>query len=71
MAASLQDSLQPGYAVRVLRTGLVGRVQAVDNEWARLFPHKGPMLVLDIQSDRHCYSLCEVEPLQADQPRSH
>ncbi len=64
MAASLNDSPQLGYAVRVLRTGMVGRVQAVDTEWARMFPHKGPMLVLDIQSDRQCYSLCEVEPLQ-------
>ena len=47
--------------VKVVSTGKVGRVMAVDGEWAEIFPHKGPMVVLDIDSGRTCYSLCELD----------
>ncbi len=55
--------IEVGEAVRVLRTGEVGRIQAIDADWAKLFPHKGPLLVLEIPAERCCYSLCEVEPV--------
>lgn len=53
----------PGRHVRVLRTGQIARVRAVDPEWGRLFPHKGPLLILDVDCGRECYSSCEIELL--------
>jgi hypothetical protein len=61
------DAPMPGNRVRVLQTGEVGRVKAVDREWADLYPHKGPMLILDIRDPRKCYSLIELEPIN-DEP---
>jgi hypothetical protein len=59
---------QPGRKMRVVQTGQVGRVKAVDSDWERLFPHKGVMLVLEIESDRCCYSQCELEPCTEEEP---
>jgi hypothetical protein len=56
----------PGHRVRVVQTGEVGRVRAIDREWADLYPHKGPMLILDIRDPRKCYSLIELEPIQEE-----
>ena len=39
---------------------------SVDTEWAQIFPHKGPMVVLDIDSSRSCYSLCELDLSEHD-----
>lgn len=64
--ANLHTVAPEGARMRVVHTGKVGRVRAVDLEWARLFPHKGPMLVLDVEADRQCYSLCELEPVAED-----
>jgi len=55
-----------GRFVRVMQTGEVGRIKAVDTEWAELYPHKGPMLILDISNARKCYSLMELESLSED-----
>ena len=50
-----------GPVARVAKTGKVGRVLSVDTEWEQIFPHKGAMIVLDIDSDRVCYSECELD----------
>ncbi len=57
------EAPSPGNRVRVMQTGEVGSVKAIDREWAELYPHKGPMLILDIMNPRKCYSLIELEPL--------
>ena len=55
-----------GRRVRVMRTGEVGLVRAIDREWAELYPHKGPMLILDISNSRKCYSWMELEPINEE-----
>jgi hypothetical protein len=51
-----------GSWMRVVSTGQVARVREVDIDWARLYPHKGPLLILDT-AGRTCYSFCELEPI--------
>jgi len=63
---SFADAPRPGHRVRVLQTGEVGKVRAIDREWAELYPHKGPLLILDIRDPRKCYSLIELEPLDEE-----
>jgi hypothetical protein len=57
--------------MRIVSTGEVARVREVDVDWARLYPHKGPMLILEI-AGRTCYSFCELEPVNpnSDAPRA-
>ena len=55
--------VERGMLVRVARTGVVGRVRAVDTEWAELHPYKGPLVTLDVRAERTCYSWCELEPV--------
>lgn len=57
--------LEVGKPVQVLDTGQVGVIEKIDLEWQQLFPHKGPMLILDIADKRKCYSLCELQILDA------
>jgi hypothetical protein len=57
-----------GEIMRVVKTGETGRVMQVDNEWAEIFPHKGPMIVLDVDSSRQSYSLCELDLPDRDLP---
>src|SRR5947208_6047610 len=61
MSANARTQMPIGEVMKVVQTGQVGRVMSVDDEWARIFPHKGPMVVLDIDSGRSCYSLCELD----------
>jgi hypothetical protein len=51
--------------MRIVSTGQVARVREVDIDWARLYPHKGPMLILET-AGRTCYSFCELEPIVAN-----
>lgn len=57
-----------GERMKVVRSGKTGRVLSVDDEWGRLFPHKGPMIVLDIDAGRNCYSRCELDLADQDVP---
>ena len=61
MSTETQSGDEIGEVMKVARTGKIGRVLQVDEEWGRLFPHKGPMVVLDIDSSRSCYSRCELD----------
>ena len=69
MSADSPGEAAIGAVMKVARTGQVAKVVSVDDKWERIFPHKGPMIVLDIDSGRRCYSRCELDLAEQDLPR--
>ncbi len=68
MSEDSQGEAAIAAAMKVACTGQLAKVGAVDDEWETMFLHKGPMIVLDIDSGRKSYSRCELDLAYLDLP---
>src|SRR5688500_17287227 len=68
MTADFQDTAD-SQAIKTISRASPTNLSTLTAELGKTSPQKGPMIVLDIDSDRRCYSRCELDLAEQDLPR--